>query len=819
MNTLLQDLRYGLRSLLKAPGFTAIAVATLALGIGANTAIFSVVHAVLLRRLPYPEPDRLLVMTERHVREGKMPGSTRSRLRSGGGVPWLTFLDWRAQTHSFRGLAGFHTRQIMLSGAGEPEMLLSAQVSAEFFPLLGARPVLGRLFGAPDDAPGAPPTLILSWGQWKRRFGGDPSAVGRTIDIDTVPYTIVGVLPPGFAFFPEPIGLYTPIGLLGSEPGSQDRRNHSGMQVLARLSPGASLRSARSEMETVSLRLEKEYPVSNTGRRAAADLLDEVLVGDYTAALWILLASVGLVLLIACANVAHLLLARAAARRREFAIRTAIGASGGRLVRQLLTESVLLSAIGGALGVLVAGWALGPLLRITPSVIPRLADTRIDPAVLLFTLAASTVTGILFGLVPALHASRSDPQGTLRESGNATTGGLERQRLRGALFVSEVALAFVLAVAAGLLLRSLERVEGVSPGMETDGVLALDVYLPEAKYTTPAARRLFYERALEDLRRVPSVERASASLCTPVMGQCWGSAYLVSDRPVPARPDLPDGPFNVVEASYFRTMHVPLKDGRFFDATDTPDSPPVVVINETMAKKWWPNESPIGKRIKQGFPQDTAPYREIVGVVGDVPQDGLDEVIRTEVFLPLSQHPEADLTLLLRTSRPPMSLAKSAIAAIHSIDKDQAVTAVQPMNQYIADSLAHRRFQTVLLGLFGGLALLLASVGIYGVVSYGVAQRRREIGIRAALGAARGDILRLVFRQALRLAAVGLLIGGGASLLLTRFLASLLFRVTPTDPMTFGIVGVVVAGVVGIACARPALRAMSVDPATVLRSE
>ena len=821
MNTLLQDLRYGIRSLLRAPGFTAIAVATLALGIGANTAIFSVIHAVLLRRLPYPEPERLLVMTERHIRDGEWrgSGSTRSRLRSGGGVPWLTFLDWRAQTHSFRGLAGFHTRQVMLSGAGEPEMLLSAQVSAEFLPLLGVRPALGRLFGASDDAPGAPPTLILSYGQWKRRYGGDPSAVGRTIDIDTVPYTIVGVLPPGFAFFPEPIEAYTPIGLMGNQPSWQDRRNHDGMQVLARLTPGASLGSARSEMETISLRLEKEYPVSNSGRRASANLLNEVLIGDYTAVLWILLAAVGVVLLIACANVAHLLLARATARRREFAIRTAIGASGGRLVRQLLTESVLLSAIGGALGVLLAGWALGPLLRITPSEIPRLADTRIDPAVLLFTLAAATVTGILFGLVPALHASRSDPQGTLRESGNSTTGGLERQRLRSALFVSEVALAFVLAVAAGLLLRSLVRVEGVSPGLETDGVLALDVYLPEAKYTTPVERRLFYERTLEELRRVPSVERASASLCTPVVGQCWGSAYLVSDRPIPSRADLPDGPFNVVEASYFQTMHVPLKQGRFFDATDTPDSPPVVVINETMARKWWPNGSAIGKRIKQGFPQDEAPYREIVGVVGDVPQDGLEEPTRTEVFLPLSQHPEADLTLLVRTSRPPMSLAKSAIATIHSIDKDQAVTAVQPMNQYIAESLGHRRFQTLLLGLFGGLALLLASVGIYGVVSYGVAQRRREIGIRAALGAARGDVLRLVFRQALRLAAVGLLIGGGASLLVTRFLASLLFRVTPTDPVTFGSVCVVVAGVVAVACARPALRAMSVDPATVLRSE
>jgi putative ABC transport system permease protein len=525
------------------------------------------------------------------------------------------------------------------------------------------------------------------------------------------------------------------------------------------------------------------------------------------------------VLLIACANVAHLLLARASARRREFAIRTAIGAGRGRLVRQLLTESLLLSAVGGALGIVLAAWALGPLLHLAPPEIPRLSDTRIDPAVLLFTLAASTLTGVLFGLVPALQASRNDPQTALRESGNSATGGLERQRLRSALFVSELALAFVLAVAAGLLLRSLKRVEGVSPGMETDGVLALDVYLPEAKYTTPAARRLFYERVLDELRRMPGVEAASASLCTPVVGQCWGSVYLLSDHPVPSQTDLPDSAFNMVESSYFRTMRVPLKEGRFFDATDTPDSPPVVVINESMAKKWWPHESPIGKRIKQGWPQDNSPYREIVGVVGDVPQDGLDATIRTEVFLPMSQHPDTSLTLLIRTSRLPMSLAKPAIAAVHAIDKDQAVTAVKPMSQYITESLARRRFHTLLLGLFGVLALLLASVGIYGVVSYGVTQRRREIGIRAALGAHPRDVLRLVVGQALRLAGVGMAIGIVAAFAVTRFLASLLFGVGSTDPLTFGGVGVVVTAVVVVACARPARRAMAVDPATVLRSE
>jgi putative ABC transport system permease protein len=802
-----QDLRYAVRMLAKSPGLTLVVVATLALGIGANTAIFSVVHAVLLRRLPYPEPDRLVVMRERHIHHGEM------------GVAWPTFLDWRAQTRSFQRLAGYRTDHASMSRVGEPETLRAAQVSAPFFALLGIQPALGRGFNDADDRPGAPPTVVLSHGLWQRRFGGDASVVGRSIDLDAVPHTIVGVLPASFGFFPEAVDLYTPIALMGSRPNWLDRGNHSAMRVLARLSPDASLESARREMDTIMRRLEQEYPGSNSGQRATVSFLDDTLFRDYRAALWILLAAVGLVLLIACANVAHLLLARASARRREFAIRTAIGAGRGRLVRQLLTESLLLSAVGGIAGVILAAWTLGPLVRLSPPGIPRLADIRIDPSVLLFTLTAATLTGLLFGLAPAVQASRSDPQSALRESGNSATGGRERQRLRSALFISEVALAFVLAVASGLLVRSLRRAEGVSPGLETEGVLALDVYLPDARYGNEPERRLFYERVLDELRRLPGVESASASMCTPVVGQCWGSVYLVSDRPVPIPSELPSGPFNMVEASYFQTMRVPLKEGRFFDATDTPTSTPVVVINETMARKWWPQESPLGKGIKQGFPQGESPYRRVIGVVGDVPQSGLDEEIRTEVFLPMSQDPEGAMTLLVRTRQPPMSLAKSAVAAIHAVDKDQAVTAVQPMTQYIAESLARRRFHTLLLGLFGGLALLLSSVGIYGVVSYGVAQRRREIGIRTALGAAPGDVLRLVFRQALRLAAAGMGLGIAGALILTRFLSSLLFGIGPTDPLTFGSVVFVVTGVVALACARPARRAMAVDPATVLRSE
>ena len=807
MSTLIQDLRYAVRTLARTPGFTIIAVVTLALGIGANAAIFSVVHAVLLRRLPYPEPDRLVVMREGHVHHCCT------------GVAWPTYLDWRHQNRSFQAMAAFHEARVMLSGLGEPEMLRSAQVSADFFGVLGVRPALGRLFGAADDQPGAPPTLILSWGQWKRRFGGDPSAVGRTIDIDALPYTIVGVLPPSFAFFPDGVDVYTPVGLMGNQPTVQDRGNHWGLRVLARLAPDASFETARREMDTIMLGLEKEYPKTNSGNRAVVSLLNDSFFRDYRAALWILLAAVGVILLIACANVAHLLLARAAARRREFAIRTAIGAGRGRLVRQLLTESLLLSAVGGVLGVVLAAWTLGPLLRLAPSEIPRLADTRIDQVVLLFTFGASVLTGILFGLVPAAHASRNDPQSTLRESGNSSTGDRDRQRFRSALFVSEVALAFVLAVASGLLLRSLRRVEGISPGMEVEGVLALDVNLPERKYASRSEQLRFHERALDEIRRVPGVLSASVSMCTPVVGQCWANPYVLSDRPAPDQTNLPDADFDAVETSYFGTLRVPLRKGRFFDKTDTPTSPLVVIINESMARLWWPRESPLGERIKPGFPQDDAPFREIVGVVGDVPQRGLDEPVHPEVFLPISQNPTSYVTYLVRTGKPPASLAQAAIGAIHAVDKNQAVTAVQPLTQYVAESLARRRFHTTLLGLFGVLALLLASVGIYGVVSYGVAQRTREIGIRAALGAKPEDVLRLVLRQALRLAAVGIMVGGAAALLLTRFLSSLLFQTPPFDPSTFAGVGVLLTGVVLAACANPARRALRVSPTTALRSE
>ena len=807
MRTLAQDLRYAIRMLFKTPGFTLVAVATLALGIGANTAIFSVVRAVLLRSLPYPEPDRLVVVSEHHDRSGQM------------GIAWPNFLDWRGQVRSLQTPAGYRLTRWNVSGTREPELLQGAEISSPFLSLLNVRPILGRDFQDIDDRPGAERTVLLSGALWKTRFGSDPAILGRPIQLDGRPYVVVGVLPPAFSFFPEPVDLYTPIGLNGAEPSWLERGNHSRMRALARLAPGARIESARSELASIMRQLEKEYPKTNSGQQAPVEPLTDALFGEFRATLWILLAAVGLVLLIACANVAHLLLARAATRQREFAIRRALGAGRRRILRQLLTESLLLSLVGGVLGVALAAWVMGPLVALAPSEIPRLADTRIDPLVLLFTLGACVATATLFGLAPAAQASRTNPQSALRETGPGATSGRSRQGLRRALFVSEVALAFVLAVGSGLLVRSLVKVQNVPLGFEPEGVLTLTVLLPDTGYEEEPARLRFFERSLEEIRGIPGVTSASATLCPPVWGRCWGSVYMVSDRPMPPPTDVPSSAFNVVDPGYFATLGIPLLAGRFFTDADRADAPTVVIVNESFAKRWWPNESPLGKRVKQGFPQDDRPFREIVGVVGDVAQEGLDLPVQTEVFLPLAQNTPPSTTIVVRTRSDPMSLARSAAAAVHRVDPNQSVSWIQPLTQSLSESVSRRRFTTLLLGLFGFLALALASVGIYGVVSYGVAQRTREIGIRTALGAGPREVLGLVIHQALRLAAVGILVGGAAALLLTRFLQSLLFQTPPFDPTTFAGVGVLLTGVVLAACANPARRALRVSPTLALRSE
>jgi predicted permease len=806
MQTLLEDLRYGLRMLRKTPGFTAIAVITLALGIGANTAIFSVVRAVLIKSLPYPDPDRLMIIDEYQEHAGR------------SSVGWMNFLDWRAQGRSFEAMAAYRLDQRSLTGIGPPTLLQAGEVSAPFFSILGANPVLGRVFTESEDKPGASPRAILSHEFWRNRLGGDSSVLGRELTLGAEPFTVVGVLPPNFKYFQEPVDLYIPIGLEGAKPAWINRGNHPGLLVLARLKT-VSRSAAQAEMGTIMGRLEQQYPASNSGERASVTPLSEKQLASVRPTFYMLLAAVGCVLLIACANVANLQLTRAAARQKEFAVRAAIGAGKARVIRQLLTESVLLATLGGGLGLLLALSAIPPLLRLAPQDIPRLAETEVDGGVMLFTLGISILIGILFGIAPAFQSSHINPSGVLKESGTTVTSSRSRQSLRAGLFVSEVALAMVLVVACGLLIRSLLKVQAVNPGFNADHVLALDVMLPAQQYRTDEQKTRFFAQALDRIRVLPRVTSASAVHCPPLVGTCWNSVYLVSDRPIPLQAELPKSVFNVATPTYFQTMQIPLLQGRQFAESDDAKAPPVIIINQTMADKWWPHQSPLGKRIKQGFPQDKTPYREIVGVVGDLKQNGPDARQLPEVFEPAAQGPSQAMTLVVRTGPGPLSLAKAAENAIQSVDKDLPVSAIQPMTQYISESLARREFSTLLLGLFGALALVLAAVGVYGVMAYTVAQRTHEIGIRVALGAQRMHILRLILGRGGILALAGVGLGLASALGLTRLMASLLYGVRATDPFTFVGVALLLALVALAACYIPARRATHVVPMVALRHE
>lgn len=807
MRTFWQDLRYGVRMLAKDPAFTAIAILTLALGIGANTAIFSVVDAVLLKRLPYPDSARLTIVDEKQAATGEMS------------VAWPNFADWRSQIHAFESVAAARQDTFTLTGLGPAARVAAAQVTPAFFPSLGVVSRMGRTFTDAEDVPGATPVVMLTESFWRAYFGSDPNAVGKSIVLDSTSYTVIGVLPGELKYFPQ-AQVYVPLGQFSRSHGMDTRGNHQGIRCLALLRKGASAAQAQAELDTIMAALEKQYPISNAGVSATVIPLEEYLFHDTRLALLLLLGSVGLVLLIACANVANLFLARATARQKEFAIRSTLGAGKARLVRQLLTESLLLSVAGGGLGVALANWSMGPLLHFAPKNVPRLEGTQIDLRVLLFTLAISIATGILFGLAPALFASRHDLSNSLKETGATVTSTRSRERLRSALLISEVALAIVLVIASGLMVRSILRVLDVKLGANPDHVLAADVYLTGAKYAKPEARNNFFKEALARIQQIPGVESAGAILCTPFVGDCWTSVYIVEGRPVPAQTDLPGSLFNVADTNFFRTMQIPLLAGRYFNESDTADSPFVVVINETMARKWWPNESPLGKRIKQGFPQDkTPPFREVVGVVGDVKEEGPDVPQRTEIFLPDSQEGRAALTLLIRTGPEPMALARSVANEIHAMDADQAVDAIQPLTDYLTSSTAWRGSIAVLLGFFGILALGLAAIGIYGVMSYTVSQRSHEIGIRLALGAHPRQILGLIVGQGVRMSLVGVGIGIIAALGLTQLLSSLLFGVKPRDPLTFTGVALLVVGVALAGSFVPARRAASVDPIVALRHE
>ncbi len=807
MSTVLQDIRYSVRMLANSPGFTFIAVLTLALGIGANTAIFSVVDAVLLKSLPYPDPDRLMILDEASRQEGDLS------------VAWPDFLDWRVQNKSFESMAGYRQDYAIVTGKGTADQAHCLQVSASFFPLLGAKTVLGRTFDASEDTTAATPTTVLSYSYWRTHFGGDSSIVGKSIVLNGKSTTVLGMLSPEFKFSLLPIDLYVPISPQGARMDWLVRGNHPGMGVLARLKPGVSRDGALADMNTIMARLDAQYPTSNSGERATVVSLYQSRLGTVQTGLWMLFGAVGCVLLIACANLANLLLARAAARHKEFAVRAALGAGRMRLIRQLLTESVLLSFAGGALGLAVAGWSLGSLLSLAPQSIPRLLETRIDSTVFTVTFAISLLTGILFGLAPALHTTRVGVGETLKETGRGTTAGRSRQRLRSTLLISEVSLAVITVVASGLLVRSFIKALGVNAGFRADHVLALDVNLPGFEYTQGAQRAAFLSQTLARIRALPGVQSTSAVFCPPLAGTCWGSVFIFDDRPVPPQADLPQATFNIAHYDYFRTMQVPLIAGRFFTPADTDEKHPVILINQTMADLWWPHQNPIGRHVKQGFPQDKTPFREIVGVVGDLNQDGLEQPPHPEVFESAGEFALASMTLVVRTATDPISMAPSVENAVHAVDPDQPVYHVQSMTQYLHESLASRKFSTTLLGLFAALALLLAAIGIYGVTAYAVTQRTHEIGIRMALGAMPLDVLKIIVRGSLGLVIAGIGIGLVCSLGFARWMSSELFGVRPGDPVTLGVVSVLLAGVALVACYIPARRATYMDPLVALRHE
>jgi predicted permease len=802
----LNDVRYAIRTLLKSPAFALVAIATIALGIGANSAVFTVVNAVLLRPLPYPDPDQLLVLNETGPGGGNIS------------ISYPGFLDWRKQASSFQSMAGFRSNSFTLSGVDSPGRISGFMVSAGFFEMLGVKPVRGRLFTADDDTPQAKTVALLTYSTWQTRFGADSKIVGRTLIINDDPVTVVGVLPPGFVFGSQPTGLFVPLAVMARSRSALDRGNHQGLRALARMKPGLRIEQARAEMQTIARQLEQQYPRSNSGINASTVSLLELWTGGVSTSLRLMLAAVGFVLLIACANAANLLLTRASARQRETSIRIALGASRGRLMSQLLTESVLLSTAGGALGLLLSYWGVLALLRIAPTGIPRLQSAHVDIPVLAFTLAISALTGILFGLGPAWQASRADANEALKSGGRTATGGIKRYRARRLLLIGEVALSLALCAGAGLMIRSFLNAKNSDPGFDTNNLLTFELFLNKT-YKTDAQQVAAYRSILDRLDTLPGVTSSSMAGCVPINGTCWGSVFTIAGKPVPERAKLPSSQWNVVGADYFETMRIPLKNGRTFKRSDTADSPPVMVINTAAAKKFFPNEDPLGKRIKQAWPESPGPWREIVGVVGNVKQSGLDAAELAEIYLPHTQETWSAMTIVMRTSVPAAGMYPAAKAAIQEIDKELPIAAVHTMDEYLVQSLGARNFTMTLLGIFAAMALLLAGVGMYGVIAYSLSQRVQEIGIRMALGAPRADVVRLVVGEQMVTVAIGILLGLCMALPLTRLTASLLYGVGAYDPLSFGLVCAVIVTVALVASFVPAYRATRVDPVSALRQE
>jgi putative ABC transport system permease protein len=804
MENLFQDLRYGVRTLFKKPGFALIAVITLALGIGATTAIFSVVNGVLLRPLPFKDPDRLLM-----IRETKLPQFPEFSVSPGN------FLDWKQQNTVFERLVAFRGAAFNLIGTGDPERLRGMSVTDGFFATLGAAPQMGRDFLPEEDQPGHSNVVILSHGLWQRRFGGDLKILNQTITLDGQSYTVIGVMPATFHIEGRDSDLWTPMAFT-----AQQAQNHGGhsLAAIGQLKPGVTLDQARTEMSAIAGRLAAQYPDVNTGWDVKLMPLMEFTVRSIKPALLVLLCAVVFVLLIACANVANLLLARAADRQKEIAIRTALGAGRWRLIRQLLTESLVLALAGGAVGLVLAKWGMDLLLALAPQNLPRLSSISLDGRALAFTALVSLLTGVLFGLVPAVQASRPNLNETMKDAGRGSSEGGRRQLIRSALVVLEVASALVLLVGAGLLIKSFWKLQQVDPGFNPNHALSLSVALPRNKYQQENQQVAFFRQLLEKVSALPGVQAAGASNVLP-LNDDFVLAFEIQDQP-----PLPPGAgqstnFYSVSADYFKAMGIRLLQGRLFTEHDATDSPHVALINETMAKKIFPDDNPIGKRITFGRRDNKPDWYEIVGVVSDVKHYGLDQATTMQTYEPYTQQTFSAMTLVVRTAGDPTDLTAAIHDQVLSLDKEQPISNIKTLDQFISTSIAQQQFSMLLLSVFATVALLLAAVGIYGVLSYAVTQRTHEIGIRMALGAGQPDVLKLIVGHGLLLTLIGVALGLGAAFALTRLMSALLFNVSATDPLTFTFLALSLLAIALLACFVPARRATKVDPMIALRYE
>ena len=807
LGDLTQDLRYGFRMLVKNPGFTSIAVLALALGIGANSAIFSVVNAVLLRPLPFKNPEELVMVWDEATSQG-FPKDTPSP---------ANFLDWRQQNKVFTGMAATVQQSFNLTGLGEPERLDGRRVSANLFDLLGVRPLLGRTFVPDEDKPGTR-VVLLSESLWHRRFGSDPGVIGRAVPLNGQSYTVTGVLPKSVELPARDNWhdqLWVPMAFSGEEAAS--RGSHY-LDVIARLKSGVSLKQAQADMETIAAALARQYPESNQGRGAVVTPLHEQVVGDIRPALLILLGAVAFVLLIACANVANLLLARSAVRQKEIALRLALGASRSRMTRQFLTESLLLSVIGGATGLLFSLGGLTVLRRFIPPDISRVDAIAVDAKVLMFTLVVSLLTGLIFGLAPALHAVHSNLNETLKESGRDSAAGARGKRLRSSLVIAEVAVSFILLIGAGLLINSFMHLRNLNPGFKTDHLLTMKVELSEVKYPDKERRAAFFDELRRRVQNLPGIQSVAIGNNLPFTYNGDSLLIAVEGIPDPSPSQWPDVVLRVVSPNYFQTLGIPLVAGRDFTEQDNAQGQLAVIVTEKTARHYWPGQNPIGKRLKLGATASKQPWWEVVGVVKDVRQNDFTAEPKMQMYMPHTQAvifwPNA---LVVRTKIDPVSLATAARNEIWAIDKDQPVSDIRTMDDIVSSAVARQRFSMLLLGVFAALALVLAAVGIYGVMSYTVAQQTREIGIRMALGAQRSDVLKLTVGHGLRLVGTGVAIGLAAAVALTRVMSSLLFGISATDPVTFVAIALVLGSVAVLASYIPALRATRVDPMLALR--